>query len=307
MRHGKLVIVWSIGILFTILSVVFQRNSGPTHPVEVLFPVDTVSFTLPRSLTRAASDSTLLVIDVQPASTHGDSVQTGLFVDSLQFFWKRYPTEDAFMPLSLSANDQGDLQAALPTQPIAGKIAYYVTYGDQTGTESVILRFKDPVPPGLLIVHIILMFVAMLMASNTGLLAFFTLLSSEKEAIRVVNRYAWYSFVTLTVGGLFVGALVQKHAFGVFWAGFPLGTDVTDIKTLIAVIAWIPALVSYAKRRSTHLASRPASPHRYLYIVIVAALIHIAIYAIPHSTHGSEYNYDAEQPATEQQVTPYGN
>jgi hypothetical protein len=72
---------------------------------------------------------------------------------------------------------------------------------------------------------------------------------------------------------------MQKYAFGVAWAGFPLGMDLTDNKTLIAFIFWIAALVAGRK-------GRPARP-----FVLAASLVMLVIYLIPHSLLGSEFDY----------------
>ena len=54
----------------------------------------------------------------------------------------------------------GDLQALLPVQPAAGTLEYYVVLESSEGTtripeeETLILRYKDPVPLGFLVPHI---------------------------------------------------------------------------------------------------------------------------------------------------------
>jgi hypothetical protein len=83
----------------------------------------------------------------------------------------------------------------------------------------------------------------------------------------------------LFAGGFVLGPLVQKFAFGVAWAGFPAGSDLTDNKTLIAFLFWIVALVAGRK-------GRPARP-----FVIAASLVTLLIFLIPHSLRGSELDY----------------
>jgi len=94
----------------------------------------------------------------------------------------------------------------------------------------------------------------------------------------------------LLVGGLILGPLVQKYAFGALWTGFPFGHDLTDNKMLIAMIGWIAALI----------AGRGGKPARWW--VLGASVLLMAIYLIPHSLLGSELDYSqvgASLPAQE--------
>ncbi len=83
----------------------------------------------------------------------------------------------------------------------------------------------------------------------------------------------------LLLGGMILGPVVQKYAFGEFWTGFPYGTDLTDNKTLIAFIGWIIALIAVF---------RSQKPKWY---ILIAAIIMFIIFIIPHSLLGSELDY----------------
>ena len=74
---------------------------------------------------------------------------------------------------------------------------------------------------------------------------------------------------------MILGPLVQLHAFGEAWAGIPFAWDLTDNKTLIAFLFWILAMVMNRKKE------RPG-------YVIVASLVILIIYSIPHSMYGSQ-------------------
>ncbi len=80
-----------------------------------------------------------------------------------------------------------------------------------------------------------------------------------------------------------MGPVVQKFAFNEFWTGVPFGIDLTDNKTLIAMIAWLLALWK----------SREVKYGRYW--VIGAAIVLLLVYSIPHSVLGSELNYETMQ------------
>ena len=143
--------------------------------------------------------------------------------------------------------------------------------------EPVILRFKGDVPAVIMIPHIILMFLAMLFSTRTGLGA---LTRSSSLA-----RLTLWTVITLGVGGLFLGPVVQKFAFGAYWTGWPLGQDLTDNKTIVAFLFWAVALWRIRKHpQATGWA-------------VIAAVVLFAVYMIPHSVLGSELDYTKAAPA----------
>ena len=48
--------------------------------------------------------------------------------------------------------------------------------------------------------------------------------------------------LTGAIGGMILGPIVQKYAFGEYWTGFPYGGDFTDNKMLIMWLAWAIAM-----------------------------------------------------------------
>jgi hypothetical protein len=88
---------------------------------------------------------------------------------------------------------------------------------------------------------------------------------------------------------MLLGPAVQKYAFGAFWTGWPFGNDLTDNKTLVAVIGWLIAWLRVRKY-----------PNRRGW-AIAAALILLAVYLIPHSMFGSELDYSTGEIETGQQ------
>jgi hypothetical protein len=136
----------------------------------------------------------------------------------------------------------------------------------------VVIRFKGDVPIFIIIPHVILIFMAMLFSTRTGLEFF------NKEPN--YKKLAYWTFGLLILGGMIFGPIMQKYAFGEFWTGIPFGIDLTDNKTLIAVIGWIIALVAIKKS---------ANPKRW---VIFASILMFIVYLIPHSVLGSELDYN---------------
>ena len=99
-----------------------------------------------------------------------------------------------------------------------------------------------------------------------------------------VRKLAWTTLGLMTVGGMILGPVVQKYAFGAFWTGWPFGYDLTDNKTLIMWIVWVfAALVLWKRRTPRDWAARGA--------VLVAAVVMMVVYLIPHSLRGSELDY----------------
>ena len=69
------------------------------------------------------------------------------------------------------------------------------------------------------------------------------------------------------------------YAFGVLWSGIPFGYDWTDNKVLVELAAWLVA------------AALVGQPRRARFAVLGATLVTLAIYLIPHSVFGSEFDY----------------
>jgi hypothetical protein len=179
--------------------------------------------------------------------------------------------------------DESGFFATIPSQPPAGKVEYQVKVTADSSSillpsdEPIITRFKGKVPAAFLIPHILFMFMAMLVSTATGL-----------EALRSpdhLRSYALWTLILMFIGGMVMGPIIQKFAFGEFWTGFPIGNDLTDNKTLIAFLAWCLALIALYKR----------PPARGW--VIAASVITFLIFMVPHSLLGSEIDYEKENAA----------
>jgi hypothetical protein len=259
----KRFLFWLLAVLITLASAVYQKRTGPTYPLRVKASVggSLMSVELPRS---AESEEDLKIALPVPAPAEG------------YLEYKRYKTDDAWVREPL-VRREAELLGFLPKQPAAGKLLYrvhLVAGGGETlvgGEEPVIVRFKDSVPLWLLIIHIIVMFAGMLAATAAGLAAL------DKK--RHPRRFVLWAAALIFVGGFILGPLVQKYAFGMFWSGFPIGMDLTDNKTLITVLFWIAALV----------AGRGGKPARAM--VLIAAIVTLVVFLIPHSLLGSELKY----------------
>ena len=266
------VTIWILAILLMAASVVYQRLTGPTHPQRGSFESggEVVKYRLVRS---AITTENARVKIPDPG---GESVAS--------VFWRRYPTNDSYTELPMQSDD-GVFFADLPIQPAAGKIEYSVTIENggrkhllpEGEGETIILRYKDPVPAAVLAPHVIMMFFAVLFGIRTGLSALF--------APTGMRWSAWTTLAGMTLGGMVLGPIVQKYAFGAYWTGWPFGGDLTDNKVLIMWIVWILAC--------TTIGFKPIKKEWVGRLLVVAAsVVMMIVYLIPHSMRGSELNYE---------------
>jgi hypothetical protein len=256
---------WTAAAAITLTSAAWQRRTGPTYPVsgEVTLGGQPVALLLARSHGGEGD---------QPVRIR---VEDGTVAAELR--WRRFPTSEPWTVVPMRREGQW-LAAVLPHQPPAGKLEYQVrlTRGDQhvlfPSPAAAVTRFKGHVPVGLLAPHIALMFLGMLFSTRTGLEA----LAPDGRS-RLLARI---SLAFIAVGGLVLGPLVQKAAFGALWTGVPFGYDLTDNKTLISALAWGWAVWRARGDRTPRLS------------VLAAAVITLVVFAIPHSTWGSQINWE---------------
>ena len=254
-------VYWLLAIVITLVLSIYQRMTGPTYPKKVTIELNGESYQiiLPRS---GVQHDEIVTLKGVPSNVKA------------QMHYRRYPTANDYTTVDYVWKDS-TWQAALPVQPVAGKLQYYITVDekDYLKDEPILIRFRNDVPAIILIPHILLMFAAMLFAVYT-----FLLVVTHKD----YKRWLKITVATLFVGGFILGPLVQHAAFGPWWAGYPYGTDLTDNKTLISFLFFLAALATLKWKYNK-------------WVVCIAVLVMIAIFTIPHSTYGSEYDYTTQQ------------
>ncbi len=247
------VLLWIIAFIFTIALAAYQRITGPTYPKHV--KIDGKTYRLPRSGT-SGQDACIKL------------PYTG------KILYRHHGTREKLKEIPLKMEGKW-AKGCLPTEPPAGKLDYEVVLnmgGKQVPITKnmVTIRFKGRVPPLVLILHILVIFSAMLLATRTMLAALY------REPLR---GYVLWTFYFFLAGAFLLGPIVQKFAFGVFWSGFPFGIDLTDNKSLIALLAWLYPYIKALKGKVTRKS------------VFVAWAIMLIIFLIPHSLLGSELKY----------------
>lgn len=269
MKIKRNTIFWVIAIIITLVASVYQRKTGPTYPKKLTYTqgVSTVTVKMPRSGGIVDEKVSLL-----PSSDKEEMSGGQLnFVDA-QLHYRHYPSTDAYTTVEFD-----HACAMLPVQPPAGKLEYYLTIdGNEYFKDApLIIRFKGDVSASTLLPHIIFLFAAMLL----GAMALLYALVDDKRFM----IYTRITAVCLLIGGFIFGPLVQKAAFGAYWTGFPFGYDLTDNKTLIAMLAVLVALAT----------QRPVWRQINRWVTVAAIVVLFAIFCIPHSLNGSEYNRDS--------------
>jgi len=259
--------LWIIAIILAVTVMVYQRMTGPTTPVRgsVEYLGQTVKYRLLR--TWGGDDGARIEIN----ANHPDAA--GIVQ------YRRFRSNDEWQVLVLK-NDSGVLSATLPALPPAGKMMYQVWLFERSTQiplteEPVVLRYKGEVPGWVLIPHIIFMILSVVFCIRAGLEAI-------KRRKQLFSLTTWAT-LTLLLGGLVLGPIVQKFAFGAFWTGWPFGHDLTDNKTALSLILWIVAWFIIRKH-----------PEKRGW-VLAACILQLAIYLIPHSVLGSEIDF-TQQP-----------
>jgi hypothetical protein len=269
-RIVKTTLIWIFAIFFTVFIAGYQRRTGPTYEMSVKKEIGNEVIKAKLIRTYDGNDDAKIILNIPDTSVNG----------KIQF--RRFKSYDSWTTAPMVR--KGDsLIGSLPHQDIAGKVMYHVTL--MKGSEEVILnddaavlRYKGHVPMYILLPHILIIFLAMLFSTITGLEAIFL----GKNTL----VYTWITIITLFIGGLILGPIVQKFSFNVYWAGWPFGHDLTDNKSIVAFIFWLIALVVQYRNREKKAWA------------IVASIVLLVVFLIPHSMLGSEIDF-TKLPKTE--------
>ena len=277
-------ILWFLAFIITISAAVYQRHTGPTYPkkADVSVNLKTYKLKLVRSLSLDERPEVKLNITdtTVRAKIFYKRFRSDEEYKSADFHYKIYPLHSFVMNKIFKMTEDKGYFAEVPQQPAAGKIQYYFEITDSKGVNTffkdapIVIRFKGGVPGFILGPHILFMFMAMLFSTLAGLMSVIKFPSYKK--------YAFWTLILLIIGGMILGPLVQYYAFGDLWTGIPFGWDLTDNKTLIALIFWIIAVVMNRK-------------HEKPFYTALAAIVLLLVYSIPHSLFGSQLDYSTGQ------------
>jgi len=256
------ILLWIFAVIFTLSTAIYQRATGPTYPQKAELQLDQEIYKFKLLTTHGGETDAPIILKV-PSNVRG--------LVKYRFF----RSDDEWKGMEMIHNGEC-LEAFLPNQPPAGKLEYMISLEHDgeyysLSEDPVVIRFKGAVPDIILVPHVILMFLAMLFSTRTGI-----------EAIGKGHRtytYASITLITLGIGGMILGPVVQWYAFGDLWTGWPFGGDWTDNKTLVAFVFWVITFFVLRKNKENRLWP------------IIAFIVLLAIYMIPHSMGGSELDY----------------
>jgi hypothetical protein len=261
--YAKSTWLWILAFFLMAASAVYQKYTGPTYPKRGTITINQQE--IKYKLLRTWGGETDAAVKIKIT----DNTIGGLYQ------YKRYKSHDEWTEKPLVREGEY-LIAYLPNLPAAGKMMYDITLTDgekqfKLQENPVVLRYKGEVPLYVLIPHILLIFLAMMFSTRTGMEA----IIKGKNMV----RYSLYTIILFAVAGLFLGPLVQKFAFDAFWTGWPFGKDLNDNKTLAAFVLWVVAYFQVKK-----------NPKKWGWVLAASVLLFF-IYLIPHSMFGSEIDY----------------
>lgn len=275
----KKFILWSLALLITVGAAVYQRRTGPTYPKRLTITVNNsiANLKLVRSL--SLNEKPQIRLNINDTSAKAKLFykiyKSDAAYQDVPFIYNVFPVKSPVMNKVFHIYEEKGFFASVPQQPPAGKVQYYFEVTDSHGTKTyendtpIVIRFKGGVPASILVPHILLMFIAMLFSTLAGLMSLIK--------YPLYKKYAVWTLLLFIAGGFILGPLVQYYAFGDLWTGIPFGWDLTDNKTLIAGIFWILAVVMNRNKE------RP-------FYVVLAAIVLLLVFSIPHSMFGSELN-----------------
>jgi hypothetical protein len=274
--------LWFLAFIITIFAAYYQRLTGPTYPKRISTTLNDIKYDLKLVRSIDLSEPPQVKLKIYDSTIKANIYYKRLKTDDqyqvAPFRYKKYPVHSYLMNKIFKITEEKGLFAEVPQQPEAGKLQYYIELTDLKGTTylmkdtPVIIRFKGSVPSYILIPHILLMFLAMLFSTSAGLMSVVKYPSYRK--------YGIWTLCLFITGGMILGPIVQKFAFGEFWTGIPFGCDLTDNKTLIALLFWILAVVVNRKREKP-------------FYTALAAVVLLLVFSIPHSLLGSELDYNS--------------
>lgn len=264
----KRILLWILGAIITLSAAYYQRITGPTYPKKANFTLNEKKYESKFIRSHGGDDGATVTLNINNTNVNAE------------IYYKNYPliNDEDWTGVDFiheNIKDKNVMTAKLPHQPPAGKLVYYIEIIEDNdkltlfNEEPVVIRFKGGVPVFILIPHVIFIFFAMFLSNVSGLFAAFK--------IPQFKPYTSITLVLMLLGGMILGPIVQKYAFLEFWAGVPFGWDLTDNKLLIAFLAWLFAFIINRKKENRTS-------------VIIASLITIIIFSIPHSMFGSELN-----------------
>ncbi|MBN1504668.1 MAG: hypothetical protein JW952_06395 [Candidatus Eisenbacteria bacterium] len=271
-------------MVYSMMTPDMYRLTDPSVPINYAFVPDDDEFSRSKHYVEGTFWS--------PA---GDSVEVSIL-------YKKRGT--SFEEARLQQLGGGDKFAfALPSLAIGERFFYYLRVSDAAGNEVEIkprrnvmdrlvaggreklfhVTYEGRPARSLLVLHVALIMGAMLLMVHGFHFSLVHILSGRGLAAAYWTLLAaWFTF---TISVLPLGYAISKSTFGVGWTGFPVGTDVTDNKSLVVVLYWAVVLLRGWRPLRGEFTFRTGrmSGTTFAGLSLLGIVLTIVAYSIPHS------------------------
>jgi hypothetical protein len=218
-------------------------------------------------------------------------VEVSKDIGDVQIFLYYTPGPGPHEVLRMRQLEPGRYFASIPSHKRGTLIEYYIEA--QAGSDLVVrvpaqdespgfsFHYKGIANRALLLSHVVLMFISLAILLLCGYLALRAI--RNRRAVLHVPRLAFLGAVAFFISSFPLGMIVAYQTYNKPWTGFPVGSDMTDNKSLVIILYWAAATFFYRgsvfrKDPSTDLLSIRTLPYVYL----TGVLITIALFLIPH-------------------------
>jgi hypothetical protein len=184
--------------------------------------------------------------------------------------------------------EPGVYTAIIPPGEPTSRVTYQIMVQGITGpavlypSDGLTVEFRGPVASWAIVGHIVFLFVAVAFFTVATLYAFETFRTGT-FAVAGARSVLWGT-ASLVFGGIALGVIVEYQRLGMLWGGFPVGSDVTDTKTLLNTMLWIVALLLIRGSAFRDDPSRDSvSARGAAWLVIAMFAITLIVFLVPHS------------------------
>jgi hypothetical protein len=196
-----------------------------------------------------------------------------------------------YQVVQMNLLEPGKYFAAIPTQSRGTLIEYYIEA--RAGSDIVVRVPRQDKKPGfsfyykgvpnraLLVGHAALMFTSLFLFLLSGYLALRAI--KNRRVAMHVPRLSFLGSVVFFISSFPLGMPLAYQRYGTPWTGFPVGSDLTDNKSLAIILYWAAAAFFYRGSVFRKDPSTDLLPMRSLpYVYLVGVLITITLFVIPH-------------------------
>ncbi|MCB2230862.1 hypothetical protein KQH82_09130 [bacterium] len=277
-------------IVLTVAMLFVARNTSRGRPDHIVCTDNGYTFALTTVPKITALESDTLTVSISPRP---DPAQSVVYRTTGPDRGKETPFESYDTRPTRLLDSASSTYGVVVTAGERGKREYYtfeVTNGDgrtrarltTPDGAPLFVKYIGEVPPGILIPHIVFMFITV-----------FCIVIAALHAIGLVRGAGdahpsafWIAIGTISavIGGYPFGFGMNWYAFGVVWEGVPFGTDATDNKTQLLIVYFLFVMLSSLGSLTRGRFGRDLfSPNTIGRLTVGAFVFMLLIYLIPHS------------------------